>query len=70
VHHRLEAGAADAIDRFRGHLDRDACLDRRLSRHVHACACLQHAAHDHVADVGRVDPGTCNRLANDDCAEV
>ena len=55
VHDRLQARAADAVDRLARHLDRHAGLERRLARHVHAGAGLQHAAHDHVADVGGVD---------------
>ncbi len=42
----LQPGPADAIDGFAGHLDRQAGLERRLARDVHARARLQHAAHD------------------------
>ena len=55
VHDRLQARAADAVDRFAGHLDRQPGLERRLTRHVHAGAGLQDAAQDDVADVGRRD---------------
>ena len=52
------------------HLDGHTGLDRRLPRDVHAGAGLQHAAHDHVAEVFRVDPRARDRLADDDGAEI
>ena len=70
MHDRLQPGAAHAVDRFRGNFDGHAGLDGRLPRDVHAGAGLEHAPHDHVADVLRVDSRSRDRLADDDRAEV
>src|SRR6185503_3363776 len=66
----LKPRPADAIDGLTWHSDWDTSLDRRLPRHVHTSPGLQHAAHDHVAEIGRIDAGASDRFANDHRAEV
>ena len=70
MHDGLQAGAADAIDGFAGHLDRHTGLERRLARHVHPGARLEHATHDDVADLGGRHRGARDRFADDQGAKI
>ena len=70
VDNGLQSGAADAVDRFRRHLERQPRFQRRLPRDVHAGARLKHASEHDVADVGRRDAGARDRFADRDRAEI
>ena len=70
VHDRLQAGAADAIDGFARHLDRQPGLEPRLPGDVHADAGLEHATHHDVADVGGLHVRPGDRLSNHHGAEI
>ena len=50
----LRAGAADAVDRHGGNIDRYAAVDGGLPRRVHLVAGLDDIAHHHRADFRRV----------------
>ena len=50
-HHRLQARAADLVDRESRHSLRQAALDHRLARGVLARAGSQHLTQDHFADL-------------------
>ena len=66
----LQTRTADAVHRFRGDFLRNAGLQRRLTRNVHSRTGLQDAAHDDVAEIGRLDVGASNRFADNDGAEI
>ena len=70
MHHRLQSGAADAIDRLARHFKRQPRLEGGLPRDVHAGARLKHAAEHDVADVAGRDAGARDRLADHDRAEI
>ena len=66
----LEAGAADAVDRFRRNLDREPCFDRRLTGDIHSSARLKNATENHVADFGRRYLGARDCFADRHRAEI
>jgi hypothetical protein len=47
----LKSGSAHTVHGFARHLVRQPGFQPGLTSHVHARACLQHATHDHVANV-------------------
>jgi hypothetical protein len=60
--HGLQAGGAEAVHRHAGHRHRQARADRDLARDVAAGRALgRGAAHDHVLDFLRLDPGALER---------
>ena len=67
---RVEAGQADLVDRQRGHVHRDAALDRGLAGGDLAGAGLEHLAHDHVLDLVGRDARALERGLDRDAAEV
>ena len=67
---RADRRRAHLVDRVGGHLLRDPRADRRLPGGRLAGACLQHLAHDDVADLGRVDPGPLEPGRDRDRAEL
>ena len=65
---RLLGGAALAVDRRAGRLDRQALLQPRVARDVEALlAELLDAAGDHVLDLGRLDARALDHLACSTC---
>ena len=67
---RPDARRADLVDRVGRHLDRQPRADRRLPRRRLAGAGLEHLAHDHVLDVGALEPGSLDGSANGDRSEL
>ena len=66
VGNRLQAGRAEAIDRDRRRLDRNAGAQAGDARHVHALLALRHrAAEDHVVDRRRIEAGHAIERAPD-----
>jgi hypothetical protein len=70
MHHRLQSGAADAIDRLARHVKRQPRLEGGLPRDVHAGARLKHAAEHDVADVPDRGAGPRDRLADHHRPEI
>ena len=71
VDRRLDARAAEAIDRQRRHLDRQAGLEPDVPRAIDRVgAGLQDVAEDDVIDVLRLDAGPLHRRARRDRAEL
>ena len=69
-HHRLQAGAADGIDRQRRHALRQAALDHRLTRRVLARAGREHLAEDDLADLVAREPGALEQAGDHGRAEL
>ena len=51
----LRAGAADAVDRHGGNIDRYAAMDGGLPRRIHFVAGLDHIAHHDCSDFRRIE---------------
>ena len=69
--HRLQPGAAEAIDGKCGGFHGDAGLDRDDAREVHVARFgLYHLAEDDVSDLRGRDPGATQRFGGDQCAEL
>ena len=67
---RADRRCAHLVDRVGGNLLRDARPDRGLTRRRLAHAGLEDLTHDHVLDLGRLEPGPAERLADCDRAEL
>jgi hypothetical protein len=53
-----------------GNADRNAALDRRLPRRIHAVAGLDDISHHHAADARRVERGASQRFTDDGGAQL
>ena len=69
-HHRLQARAADLVDRQRGDVIGQAAVERGLARRVLAVAGRDDVAHDAFVDGARIDAGAADGLAHDQRAEL
>ncbi len=67
---RLRTRAADAVDRQRRNLDRNAAIDGRLPGRVHLVAGLDHVAHDDRVDIAGCEFRTLKRRADHHGAEI
>src|SRR6185503_8575989 len=70
AHHRLEAGAAETVNRLPGHVDREAGQKKRHARDIPVIlAGLVYAAEDDVIDPRRIETRPAGGLTDRDRGE-